>query len=374
MKVLLLSNKAGQGHHSTAGAIAKEFTSHGAECRVLDTYAYVDPLRYRIVDRGYLTATARIPGVYGFFYKKAERLRKNDSKYTPINIDSRFLASKLRKYIENVFMPDVIICTHVFSAQVINAMKAMGWIKAPAIGIVTDYTIHPFWQDVTRLDYLVTASELLTPQAVKKGISAEKILPLGIPINHKFNEYIDKEEARRQLGIDVSKKTVLLMSGSMGYGNIAETIKKIDNVNIDFQVLAVCGNNMRAKNKIDGIKTKKKVYCYGFVNNVDVMMSAADCIITKPGGLSTSEALAKHLPIILINPIPGQEQRNVEFMLNNGVAMFVTDTFPVDEALYQIFMFPDKLKNMAANIRLIAKPNAARDLANFVTGLLNKDE
>jgi processive 1,2-diacylglycerol beta-glucosyltransferase len=279
------------------------------------------------------------------------------------------MAVKLKKFFKKEFNPDVIVCTHIFSAQIVNVMKANGQLDAVTIGIITDYTIHPFWQDVSSIDYFVTASELLTRQAVKKGVSEEKLLPLGIPINPKFSKKIDKIQARKKLGIAEDTFTILLMSGSMGHGNLTKVLTSIDNLDNDFQVLAVCGNNRHAKHKIERLKTKKKVFCYGYVDNVELMMDAADCIVTKPGGLSSSEALAKHLPIVMINPIPGQEERNVEFMLNNGLAVNITKTFPVDEAFYQLFLYPEKLKNMAANIKLVGKPNATRDLCEFILKL-----
>lgn len=374
MKVLILSNTAGQGHKSTANAIEEMLKSRGVECRVLDTYAYADPVRYKVIDRGYLMATARIPKIYGLGYRAAEKLGQKDAFHSPVYIDNSMLALKLKRYFDREFYPDVIVCTHVFSAQVVDVMKAKGWIHIPVIGIVTDYTLHPFWEDVPHIDYIVIASELLTLQTIKRGIPKEKILPFGIPISPKFCEHIDKKEARRRLGIDPDKTTVLLMSGSMGYGNIAHVLEKVDKFDADFQILAVCGNNHNAKRRIDSIKTRKKVYSYGFVNNVDVMMDAADCIITKPGGLSTSEALAKNLPIIMVNPIPGQEERNVEFFLNNGLAIYATKTYPIDEALYQLFMHPQKLQNMISNIKLIGKPNATKDLVDFILSLEVKNK
>ena len=373
MKVLLLSNTAGQGHRTTAGALEQALSARGVECRVLDTYEYVDPMRYKLLDRGYLMATSRVPAAYGFLYRAAEKLSKSDAMYTPSNVDNLFLAGKLKKYFENEFMPDVIVCTHVFSAELINVMKARGWISMPVIGVITDYTIHPFWEGVTHVDYFTTASELLTHQAVKRGIAREKLLPFGIPINPKFSKRVEKCEARRLLGIDADTMTVLLMSGSMGYGNISRVISRMDKLDADFQIIAVCGNNQRAKIRIEAMQTRKKVFCYGFVSNVDLMMDAADCIVTKPGGLTASEALAKQLPIIMVNPIPGQEERNVEFMLNNGLAVNVTKTFPIDEALYQIFTYPEKLQNMIANIRLVGKPNATDNLSDFILHLLPKD-
>lgn len=347
----------------------KMLTKMGAECRIIDTYAYLNPALYKTVAQGYLIATAVIPTTYGKVYRLYEKRDKKDSKHSLSNVANSIMSIKLKKFMDTEFNPDVIVCTHIFSAQMVNAMKLNGQISAVTIGIITDYTIHPFWQDVSQVDYVVTASELLTLQAVKRGISAEKILPLGIPIDPKFSNSVEKKQARTMLGIDPEKFTILLMSGSMGHGNLTKVIESIDNLDYDFQLLTVCGNNLHAKRRIEKMRTKKTVYTYGYVHNVELMMDAADCIITKPGGLTSSEALAKHLPIVMINPIPGQEERNVEFMLNNGLAVNVTETFTVDEALFQLFHYPKKLENMKENIKLVGKPNATKDLCNFILNL-----
>lgn len=365
MKVLLLSNTAGQGHLSTATALKDMLTDMGAECRLLDSYAYINPVLSKTISQGYLIATSSVPMAYGKFYRIFENRTQHGRKRSATSIANTAMTIKMRKFI-SAFKPDVIICTHVFSAQIVNTLKQRGEIDALIMGIVTDYTIHPFWEEVTAIDYVVTASELLTRRAVKKGIQKEKILPLGIPISSKFSIKTDKTEARRQLGIDPNKPTILLMSGSMGYGNMNKVLKSIDQLEMDFQLLAVCGNNAQAKQEIESLQTVKKVYVYGFVNNVELMMDASDCIVTKPGGLSTSEALAKMLPIVMINPIPGQEERNVEFLLNNGLAMNATETYPVDEAIAQLFHYPEKLRYMRENIRLVSKPNATRDICEFV--------
>lgn len=373
MKVLFLSNTAGQGHNSTAKALFDMLSGYGVECRILDTYAYVSKALEKAIANGYIMATAFAPATYGRFYRAFEKKRKNESINSLTNVANSIMAAKLAKFLKHEFQPDVIVCTHVFSAQVMNLLKIREKLNTPVIGIVTDYTIHPFWQDCGHIDYIVTASELLTRQAVNKGIDSKKILPFGIPVHPKFSKKMDIREARRKLKIEQDKFTVLLMSGSMGYGNLAKQLEQIDRVENDFQVLAVCGNNAHAKEKIEAMKTKKKVFCYGFVGNVEVMMSAADCIITKPGGLTSSEALAKNLPIVMMNPIPGQEERNVEFMLNNGLAVHVTKTYPLDEALYQLFMYPEKLENMRRNIELIGKPNASETLCRFVMKLGGAD-
>lgn len=374
MKVLFLSITAGQGHLSTAKAVNDLLTARGVECRVVDTYAYLNPVLYETISRGYLMATAITPDAYGRVYRAAEKKRQHDSLHSLTGVANSILSVKLKRLIEEEFRPDVIVCSHIFAAQVVNVMKTRGWIHAPVIGIVTDFTIHPFWQDVTHIEYIVTASELLTLQAVKRGIAREQILPFGIPVNPKFSRSIPKAEARRSLGIDEDRKTVLLMSGSMGYGNLVHTLATIDSLETDFQVLAVCGNNERALRKIERMRTHRPVYKFGFVNNVDLMMDAADCIVTKPGGLTTSEALAKNLPVVMANPIPGQEERNVEFLLNNGMAINTTKTFPVDEALYQLFLYPQRLQSMIENIRLLSKPHATETLCDFIMGLPGRKE
>ncbi|MFT9078583.1 MGDG synthase family glycosyltransferase [Ethanoligenens sp.] len=372
MKVLLLTNTAGQGHNATAKALSEQLNAIGAECRILDSYRYISPPLYQTIARGYLIATSITPMAYGVGYRFAEHKEKSNSKYSVLNAANSIMSLKLARFLRREFQPDVIICTHIFSAQLINAMKKNGRIRAKTIGIITDFTIHPFWQDVDQIDYFVTASELLTHQAVWKGIDAHKILPFGIPIQPKFSSYMEKTEARAALELAPDRFTVLVMGGSMGHGNLAGVIEQIDHLDNDFQVLAVCGNNKHAYQKIRRLTTRKKVCVYGFVDNVDVMMDAADCIITKPGGLTTSEALAKNLPILMMNPIPGQEERNVEFLVNNGLAVNVTNTYPVDEALYQLFLYPQKLKNMQSNIQLVGKPHATDDICAFVMKLCGK--
>jgi len=208
----------------------------------------------------------------------------------------------------------------------------------------------------------VTAAKQLDNQMVKKGLPLEQILPLGIPIQSKFGKKIGKTEARKALGVE-DKFTILVMSGSMGYGKIAKTIVQLDKLNFDFQIISICGSNKRSKRNIDKLETDKKVYNYGYVNNVEMFMSAADCIITKPGGLTTSEALAKGLPIIALGAIPGQEERNLEFLLNNGAAMAASKTFPVDECLFHLMIDRERLRLMQKSARLLGKPDSARHLA-----------
>lgn len=373
MKALVLSITAGGGHNATAKAICDHFKSIGCEAEMLDTFNYVSRFLGETVSKGYLITASKTKLLYKCCYRLAEMRKKSRSDASPTRMSADLMAEKLLKYIEN-YDPDVIICTHIFAGIILDILKERSLIRAACIGILTDYAFHPFWEEALHLDHVVVPNELLTAQALKKGFREEQILPLGIPIHPKFANSSSKIEARARLGLDLNKSTVLLMSGSMGYGNIEETVELLDRVTYDFQIITVCGNNSAAKARIDGMKTKKRILNLGFVDYVELLMDASDCIITKPGGLTSSEAMAKGLPMIIINPIPGQEDRNTEFFTNNGAAMAVSSTLPLDEVMYHLLAAPRRLEIMRESISLIAKPNSTRDICEFAKKLAEKSK
>lgn len=361
MKVLILSITAGEGHNSTAKAVQSCFVERGITCDILDTFDYISKILGKTVDSGYLAATKRLQKPYASVYRRLEnRKRVQDDKST-VRMSNALIAKKMYKYICE-YSPDAIIVTHCFAAVLLDVVNSKYGIHCPTYGIVTDFAAHPFWEEATSFSYIVTASELLDVQMKKKRFRQKQILPLGIPIRSKFASKISKEQARLKHGLDPNKFTVLLMSGSMGFGNIENTVRQLDDVELDFQLVIVCGRNEKAKDRIDGMTLRKQILCLGFVDYIDELMDAADCFISKPGGLTTSEALAKDLPIIIVNPIPGIEDRNTDFLTNNGVAMKVSSTCPLDEVIYQCFRFPEKLDNMRSNINLIKHPNSAESL------------
>ncbi|HPT79088.1 MAG TPA: glycosyltransferase [Candidatus Atribacteria bacterium] len=362
MKVLFLSVNAGNGHNQTARAVMECLEEKHIECRMIDTFEYINPVISESINKGYLISTKLTPGFYGKLYRLAEKLDKSDAKLKLSKRTNLIWGKKLKGFIEG-YNPDVVVCSHPFAAQVVTYMERGGH-NFLTIGIVTDFTIHPFWGD-TRLDYYVIANELLMHQAEMKGLDPKQLLPTGIPIMKKFASRIPAQEARAALGIE-DKSTVLVMSGSMGYGNIVKIIEKLDEMDLDFQILSVCGRNKAIKKRIDNLEMRKKIYNYGFVNNVELMMDAADCILTKPGGLTVSECLAKGIPMVMVNPIPGQEDRNVEFLLNNGVAMKESKTFTVDMAVHQILTDHENTMRMKERISSLARPHAAQALCDFI--------
>ena len=369
MKALVLSITAGGGHNATAKAICEYLESIGCHAEMLDTFEYLNHALGEAVSRGYLLMAKNAKLVYKGGYRLAEKRTKSSTEYSPTRTAGKILSKKLAKYIAD-YDPDVIICTHIFPAIILDVMKKKGKLRAKTIGVLTDFMFHPYWEEGCNLDFVVTPNEQLFSQALKKGFKESQILPMGIPIHPKFSDNSrSKAQARAELGLDINTRTVLLMSGSMGYGNIENTVKALDSVPYDFQIITVCGNNHVAKVSIDAMKTKKRILNLGFVDYVDKLMDASDCIISKPGGLTTSEAMAKRLPMVIVDPIPGQEDRNTEFLTNNGVAMAVTATTPLDEVIYQLIANPKRVEVMQDAIDLIAKPNSTRDICELAKAL-----
>jgi len=376
MKVLILTVTAGFGHHATAAAIETELKSMGAETCVVDVYKYISKFIYEAVDKGYLLSTKYASDVYRTAYTYLENKTAPPSSLSPVTLVNTLCALKFEKFLD-AFSADAIICTHIFAAQILNELKARDKLPTPVIGVITDYTIHPYWEDVPHVEYVVIASDLLKFRAVKRGIPEKALLPFGIPIRPKFAHSTPKAEAREALSIPLEAKTILLMAGSMGYGHIDDLVKKIRAADPGYEILAVCGNNKRQYRTLlelnGGEAVHNGLHVFGFIDNVDLLMDAADCIVTKPGGLTVSEALAKMLPMVLVSPIPGQEERNIEFLLNNGMALLVTKTFELDEAIQYLFYHPERIELMKRSIEIVRKPYAGRDLAEFVLRLCGKE-
>lgn len=370
MKGLILSITAGQGHNQTALVLDKQFKERGVETEYLDVYGYINPHLSDSVNKIYLMSTKSIPKIYGGVYRLAEK--RNIQPKVGVRGMTKLTNSVLSRKLINLIQekrPDFIICTHIFAALLVTYISSIESLNALTVGIVTDFTMHPYWED-SYLDYYILPDKRLVIQGMKKGFPENRLLPLGIPIDPKFMNKHDKAEAKRELGID-SERAVLVMSGSMGFGNIVSEIRQLDKLEIDFGIVTICGRNKKLKERIDALKTKKKIYNHGFTKKVDLFMDACDCIITKPGGLTTSEALAKQIPMLMNNPIPGQEDRNVEFLLNAGAAMKISRTNPLDEAVYQMFISDEHRALMRKNMRLLAKPTAAADLVDFVISNVN---
>lgn len=363
MKALILSVKAGYGHHSTGLAMKDCLNAHGIDCEMLDTLEYISRFLGEGVQDGYLIATKYLKEAYGRVYDTLDKKDEPPKSYSPEAMITKFLSKKLEKYMMD-YAPDFVIGTHSYAAVLMTVLHKRGVLDCPTFGIVTDFTIHPFWES-SKLDYYVLPDGLLTSAAEKKGISPSRVLPFGIPVRDQFAVKNDKDEMKEKLGLS-EKPVVLIMMGSMGFGDMTGVIEACDRYDYDYQIVVICGNNDKAKRAIDDRHWSKNVRCLGFVGNVDEYMDTAELIITKPGGLTTSEAMAKGLPLILMNPIPGQEDRNMEFLVNSGAAMMISKTFPLESALYQFFEYPWRREIMEKAVSEIGKPDSTQRLYGFI--------
>ncbi len=370
MKIIILTMSTGNGHNIASYALRDYLVSQGVEAKVVDAYKYFNKKLSDLLEKGYLLSTKYIPTVYGKFYRSMER-HNPDSRLAWSTFCNSLVERQFAKYISKQ-NPDVVISTHSLAAVLMTKYKSERLVETKTIGIVTDFCVLPYW-DMADMDYYITANEHVKEMLQKKGIDEDRILPYGIPVDLKFTKKTGKEEARAQLGIQ-NKKTVFIISGSMGFGNTGKYIKALDSLEDDFQIVSVCGRNAGMKERIDKMVTRKKIYNFGFVNNVDLIMDASDVIITKPGGLTVSEAIAKNLPIILVDPIPGQEDRNRDFLVNNSLAVGASKNAPIDEVLSQLLRTEKRITQISEMQKILGRPYAAKSIGDFVIDFAGKDE
>lgn len=376
MKVLIMSVTAGEGHNSTARAMKSYFDNCGVQCSVLDTYKYISPAVAKLVSEGYLFVSQKAKGaMFKAGYRMAEKRHGGTGERSTTRLVHTLFTDDIYEYIENS-RPDAVIFTHPFAGMILDIMREKHTLEAKSIGVLTDFVFHPYWEECLMCDYIITPSPMLNYQAKIKGFSESQIRPLGIPIGEKFATMGDKKLTRESLGLDPNAKTVLIMGGSMGYGHMAKTVRSLDQLDLgeDLQIISVCGNNDEMREKIDHYldHARHKILNFGYVSNVPELMDASDVIVSKPGGLTTSEALAKRLPLIIVNPIPGQESRNTAFLTNNGAALASSSTCPVAELVYSLFKNSERMRVLHDAIDVLRRPNSAADVCEFTMQLVRE--
>jgi processive 1,2-diacylglycerol beta-glucosyltransferase len=311
MKVLILSISAGLGHEKAAMAIKDYMENSTVNCTVyvVDVFKYIHPLIDKIIVGGYLQTIKNMPHLYGKLYNASENEELAGNLTRMVN---DVLYQKLGELI-NLTRPDVIIATHPFHVEMICALKKNIEINIPVVAVITDFAPHSLWVYGYVDAYVLPAGDL-KDEFILKGVDEKKIYPYGIPVSRQFLEITDKRAVLSELGFD-EKPTVLLMGGGLGLGGIKGIFKTLMQSSLDIQIIAVTGNNTKLKRQIEYLSREgcHKVRIYGFTDKIPDFMAISDILITKPGGLSVSEALIKGLPIVIISPIPGQEERNANY-------------------------------------------------------------
>jgi processive 1,2-diacylglycerol beta-glucosyltransferase len=238
--------------------------------------------------------------------------------------------------------------------------------------VITDFGVHAYWYH-DEVDLYLVGHEDIKQEMVRRGISEDRIRVTGIPISPKFGETSDPASNRQRLRLDPNKKTILLMGGSRGLGSLSEVVQNLKTIPLDFQTIVVCGRNKKVHKQImqqtSGLKEFK---VFGYIKDLSWVMGAADILISKPGGLTTSEALAKQLPMVLTDPIPGQEERNVQFLTRHHVARVARTKEDLIHIVSDLFRHPKKLQAMRHRAKFLSKPFSAWEAARVIFGMANR--
>ncbi len=350
------------GHHSATIAIEKAVRQLVPDAKILNINAfnYTNPISEKVINRLYMSVIKATPHIWDFLYdnpaivKKVEKIKQAIHKFNSPKFKTLF----------DKYKPDAVCCTQAFPCGMVADYKKNYAEDIPLVAVLTDYVPHAYWV-YDDIDYYVVPSEEVGQRLIQKGVDPKKIKPFGIPFDPEFNQQFSKPEVRRKLGLVEHAFTILIMGGGQGLGPIKKIIKSLDKTTNDLQEIVVCGTN---KNLYNSLKKKikklnKKVLLYGYANNISELMSAADIIVTKPGGITTAEALSKALPMIIVKPIPGQEASNTEYLIAKEAAVKIDDPDDIGSVISGLLADPGKILSMAESAARIAKPNASRDVA-----------
>ena len=332
MKILILSCNTGEGHNSCAKALKKAMDRRGIACEIQDTLALISDTLSQRVSNAYIYSTRG--SLFEMVYKLGGFVSNNsDSRQSLIYSANKLYAERLHNYIiDNGF--DVVVCVHLFPAEALTALLRNAQLRIPTYFVMTDYTCIPFLSE-TDLDYYVIPHEHLIEEFAERGIPREKIIPIGIPVDEqRYASRQPRLRARRmlaqQMGWDITTATghwYLLMSGSMGFGNLGELVEQLlRTIRPEDGVICVCGRNEDMQHSLqEAFAGNQQLWVLGFTDQVPLLMDASNVIFTKPGGITSTEAIVKHIPLIHTAPIPGLEDRNAHFFHQHGLSYHAND-------------------------------------------------
>jgi processive 1,2-diacylglycerol beta-glucosyltransferase len=372
-KVLILSVSVGAGHMRTAEALKKAtgFLYPAAEVIILDTFRYISPLLEKVMFGTYMEVLKMTPALYGYLYRQAEhgKALSGRGKLEFNRIINALAAPKLNEYIQKL-EPQIIVCTHPFPLGIVAQMKNRGIFEGPLFAAITDFTIHSFWL-FPEVDFYIIGSEHLITQCEGCGIEHRRVLATGIPIDPAFGERYEKLSLRQNLGLDPELTTILIMGGGLGLGPLLSSVKTLGNHYDRCQLIVVTGTNKTLSDKLARIvpELSCKVKTLGFVDNIHELMQASDFMIGKAGGLTCAEALATGLPMFIVDPLPGQEVRNTEFITGLGAGQRVEEKNLAD-MIRACLLDPKQMERMARAASNLGKPGAACSAVKFMAKTL----
>jgi len=370
-KILIFYASYGGGHLNAAKSIYEYITENYStyDVEMIDCMKYVNKTIEKITTAAYREAAKKMPWVWGRIY--------SDSQKGPLaHLSSRsnkIMAIKLLKLLREK-QPDLIISTHPFGSQMCSYLNRKGKIHAKIATIMTDFAPHDQWligSDFT--DYYFVAHNKMKEYLISKNIPEQHIFTTGIPLSKRFLEKYDKNMILKSFSLSKNKKNILFFGGGefgLGKTRTIEFFRTLVSFNNGLQIIAIAGKNEKMKiafeNIVEEYEAQDRVKVLSFTNQVPELMSISDLVITKPGGMTTTESLASHLPMLIINPIPGQEEENAEFLERNGIGIWIKKDTDVNLLLTDLFSNPEKLQKMKENTNILAKPNSTKNICDIL--------
>jgi processive 1,2-diacylglycerol beta-glucosyltransferase len=371
-RVLILSASAGAGHVRAAQAIEKAFVKLGAakELRNIDALDYTSKIFHNLYSKAYIEIAGRTPEIYGWLYDHYDRPWHNDRLRRAFEkLNTRPFVKMLEEY-----QPDMTVCTYYLPAQIISWLKEKHILHSRQAIVITDFDVHAMWLCRNYEHYFVALPETKA-HLEELGVPGDKVTVSGIPIDPIFSEPRDKAEVRRRFQLDPELPTILISAGGFGVGPIEKLMQSLIKIRHRIQVITICGRNEELKGQLDRFVQALPSSCpvsimvLGFTTEMNEYMSAADIVLGKPGGLTVSEALAKGLAYVIINPIKGQEERNADHLLEDGVAIRCNNLPVLAYKIDKLLDDPERLAEMQANAKRLGKPNAACDIVKKILSI-----
>lgn len=362
--VLIVTASVGAGHDQAARAIGAEIGARypAARVTIADFMGEENSYLNALLKDTYLKMISVSPQVYDLLYRWSQARQLPGVQ----NLLARAMKRSMRRLYAR-HRPDLIIFTHPFPCGAAAYLRRKGKLDAPLVGVVTDFSAHPLWvYDEVDL-YFVAASETRN-ELVRQGVAAERVFPTGIPIDASFGRLLDRYAATRELGLAARQTTVLIMGGGLGIGPVADAVRSLDGIDRALQIVVVAGRNAELRRELRAIAqtSRHSIAAMGYTRKVRELMAAADLLITKPGALTVSEALSAGLPMVLVSPLPGQEEDNAAYLVARGAAVLLADAGDAGEMVAGLLDRPQVLEEMRRRALSLGQPWAASAAAGII--------
>jgi processive 1,2-diacylglycerol beta-glucosyltransferase len=374
-RVLILSASSGAGHVRAGQALEQAFRAKDI-CHVehLDAIEYVSKLFQRVYDDAYIRMVQRAPSLMGLLYDQMDKPWQHPRRRLALD---RLNTQPMIRMLERV-QPDLCIATHFLPAEILAWLIAKKKLLARNAIVVTDYDVHAMWLCRTVDRYYVAIPEA-EEYLAGIGVPREKVHITGIPIDPKFEAPLERGKARLKLKLIPDGRILLMAAGGYGIGPVEQLVNDLLAMKRPWQIVAIAGKSVKLKDRLEELSRSagtlqgncKRLVVVGFTKEMDEYMAAADVLIGKAGGLTTSEALARALPMVLIEPIPGQEERNADHLLEAGVAIRCNNLPAAAWKIVSLLDNPEKLQAMSDAARTMARPSAARAIVEDALGLIH---